>query len=63
MKQITERTIAMSGLNRDEAKLMRCIHGLPSAGKRTLRWVAGLGVKKYDSLLQSAEEKLERTEG
>jgi hypothetical protein len=61
--RVTERMIAKADLTKSEAKLIRAVHGLPSAGRRTLRWVAGLGVRKYDSLLKSAEEKLERTEG
>ena len=58
MKKVTEQMIAKANLSKDEAKVIRVIYGLPSAGKRTKHWMAGLSDEKYRELQASAKEKL-----
>ena len=58
--KVTEQMIAKANLSAREAKVIRVAYELSSAGKRTKRWVAGLGVGTYDQLLTSGNEKLEK---
>lgn len=58
--EITEKIIAKAELSKEEAKLIRVIRGLPSAGERTKGWVRGLSMRKHHQLLKSAEEKIEK---
>jgi len=58
--KVTEQMIAKADLSAGEAKVIRVAYELSSAGKRTKRWVAGLGVGTYDQLLTSGNEKLEK---
>jgi hypothetical protein len=63
MIKITEQLIAKAGLSKEEARLMRVIHGLASAGQRTKRWVSALSMTKYEQLLKGAEEKIRKASG
>ena len=56
--EVTEKIIAKAGLTNEEAKIIRSIHDLPTAGIKTENWINNLSADKYDSLRASAEEKL-----
>lgn len=58
MIEVTEQIIAKAGLTKDEAKVARFFHNLPSAGGRTKHWVSALSSRKRLRLLESAERKI-----
>jgi len=58
--EVTERIIARAGLCKEEARVIRVLRELPSAGERTKRWVRNLSMRKYDQLLRSAEGKIQK---
>jgi len=57
---VTEKDIGKAGLSSEEAKVVRYRYGLSTAGKRTRKWVASLGDKKYSKLVTSSEKKLRK---
>ena len=59
--EITERIIAKANLSSQEAMVVRYYRKLPTAGKRTRKFVENLPSQKKSQLLRSAEEKIERT--
>lgn len=58
LKDITESDIAKARLSREEAMVVRVYCKLPTAGKRTKRWVNSLSPEKRMFFLRSGKEKL-----
>ncbi len=57
--EVTEKTIGKAGLSPDEAKVIRFVHGLKTAGKTTKRWIEhNLSEEQYFQLLESAGGKI-----
>jgi len=58
MIPVTEKLLTKAGLTREEKKVIRFYLDLPSAGKRTHKWVKRLTAEHYVSLLNNAQRKI-----